>query len=94
MAEWIKRGGAIPKSGTLARELVSPMYFIRNGKFMLESKDQIKERLGFSTDEADALALTFSLPEMPGIQQVPREILHAIRKNELLEYDPFDPRRM
>lgn len=63
MAEWIKRGGSIPNEDRLLKELCSPTYSFKNGKLILESKDQIKERLGFSPDFADALALTFALPE-------------------------------
>lgn len=69
MADWVKRGGSLPNIPELARELTTPTYTFQNGKFRLEEKDQIKERLGFSPDYADALALTFALPEMPGQQQ-------------------------
>lgn len=65
MAEWIKRGGALPKNNQLIKELTAPTYTFQNGKFRLEEKAQIKERIGFSTDYSDALALTFSLPDMP-----------------------------
>lgn len=71
MAEWIKRGGHIPNIGTLKKELVTPTYTTKNGKFLLESKEQIKARLGFSPDMADALALTFALPELPASMRVP-----------------------
>lgn len=64
MAEWVKRG-ILPNCGTLKKELVAPTYTYKNGKMLLEPKDQIKERLGFSPDVADALALTFCHPEMP-----------------------------
>ena len=63
MAEWIKRGGSLPNEDRLLKELTVPTYTFKNGKLILESKDQIKERLGFSPDMADALALTFALPE-------------------------------
>lgn len=65
MAEWVKRGGALPKCNYLKRELTAPTYTLHNGKFRLEEKDQIKKRLGYSPDRADALALTFALPDMP-----------------------------
>lgn len=66
MAEWIKRGGSIPNIPDLAGELTTPTYTYSNGKILLEDKDQIKERLGRSPDIADALALTFALPDQPG----------------------------
>lgn len=65
MANWIKRGGCLPDTQNLRKELTTPTYTFHNGKFRLEEKDQIKKRLGFSPDDADALALTFALPEMP-----------------------------
>lgn len=55
MAEWIRRGGILPNLPELARELTAPQYTFVNGKFQLEPKDQIKERLGFSPDLADSL---------------------------------------
>lgn len=66
MAEWIKRGGSLPNMPELARELTAPQYTFQNGKFQLESKDLIKERLGYSPDLADALCLTFALDEAAG----------------------------
>ena len=65
MAEWVKRGGALPICQTLKKELTAPTYSFKNGKLILESKEQIKDRLGFSPDRADALALTFAIPDMP-----------------------------
>jgi len=50
MSEWIKRGGALPRDAQLARELTAPTYTFQNGKFLLEPKEQIKKRLGFSPD--------------------------------------------
>lgn len=65
MAEWVKRGGALPNLPELVGELTSPTYTLVQGKFQLEDKDQIKKRLGRSPDLADALALTFALPDQP-----------------------------
>lgn len=65
MAEWVKRGGALPKNPQLVRELTTPTFTFHNGKFQIEDKKLIKQRLGFSPDLADALALTFAWPEMP-----------------------------
>lgn len=65
LAEWVKRGGVLPDSPALKRELTAPTYTFVNGKFQLEDKKLIKARLGFSPDEADALALTFAQAEMP-----------------------------
>jgi hypothetical protein len=61
MAEWVKAGGSLPQIPELARELSAPTYWLQGGKLRLEEKDQIKSRLGWSPDIADALALTFAV---------------------------------
>lgn len=66
MAEFVKKGGCLPKVPELVRELTAPTYSYQGGKFRLEEKDQIKKRLGFSPDLADALACTFAIPDAPG----------------------------
>ena len=87
MAEWIKRGAVLPDSPELARELTAPQYTFVNGKFQLEPKDQIKERLGFSPDLADALCLTFALEDM----FMSREMqLGRPTSGVRVEYDPFE----
>ena len=65
LSEWVKRGGCLPKNAPeLIGELTTPTYIVReDGKFQIEAKDQVKERLGRSPDLADALALTFSFPD-------------------------------
>jgi len=45
----------------LAQELVAPRYtFTSGGKMQVESKDEMRKRLGHSPDRADALILTFA----------------------------------
>jgi phage terminase large subunit len=68
MAEWIKKGGALPNVPELVRELTAIEYTFQNGKFKLEEKQQLKERIGVSPDYADALALTFAIPDQPARQ--------------------------
>jgi hypothetical protein len=65
MAEWVKRGGCLPNDPELVRELTAPTYTFVGGKLALEPKDQIKARLGFSPDKADALACTFAVAVQP-----------------------------
>lgn len=91
MADWIKRGGALPNLPELKRELTTPTYSFQNGKFRLEEKEQIKKRLGFSCDDSDSLALTFSLIEKPGAGS-PNMILNTWDVNHgkaICEFDPF-----
>lgn len=86
--DWLKRGGALPNIPTLGRELTAPTYTFQNGKLLLEPKEQIKKRLGFSPDLGDALALTFALPEMPAASQIIPGLQDVGRC--LHEYDPLD----
>jgi hypothetical protein len=88
MAEWVKRGGILPNDPSLVRELTTPTYSFQGGKFRLEEKDQIKKRLQFSPDAADALALTFSVPEMPARASEPILFPQSYSKT-LTEYDPM-----
>jgi phage terminase large subunit len=92
MAEWVKRGGALPEIPEIVAELTTPTFtFTAAGKFLLEDKDQVKKRLGRSPDLADALALTFMLPEMPrnmGILGVPMPGFEH-RGRVVSDYDPF-----
>ena len=86
MADWIKAGGSLPNIPELISELSAPTYFFHNGKFQIESKDQIKKRLGKSPDLADALALTFAIPDQPGgMLKLPG----AGKRSAPKEYDPY-----
>lgn len=93
MAEWIKRGGILPNDPELARELTAVTYFLREGKFQLEEKVQIKERLGVSPDLADALACTFAVPEAPGVHMIPEPLRPSVGRMQW-DYDPFSSERM
>lgn len=81
MAEWVKAGGWLPQLPELIAELSSPTYTFVNGKFQLEPKEQVKQRLGRSPDLADALALTFGIPELVPAKVKPHRSLsvHATR---------------
>lgn len=66
MAEWVKRGGVLPNIPDLVAELTTTTYtFTPKGRFILEPKKLVKKRLKRSPDLADALALTFAIPEAP-----------------------------
>ena len=50
----------LPPGGTFAEEATEIKWsFLSNGKIIIEPKEDIKERLGYSIDEFDALANTF-----------------------------------
>ena len=83
MVEWIRRGGALWRSPRLKESLVQTTYSFKGGRLLLEPKEQIKAKLGYSPDEADALALTFAAPVASAAQPRQRFGRHTV------EYDPF-----
>lgn len=88
MADWVKAGGALPPDNRLKKELTSVLYFIKDGKLALEGKDQVKQRLGFSPDLADSLALTFAIDDMPARDEF--EYIRKQGKGKLKsDYNPF-----
>jgi hypothetical protein len=93
MAEWVKRGGHLPNVPALRKELTTITYTFQNGKFRVEEKEQVKKRLKFSPNNGDALALTFSLPEMPSASS-PEEILSGEKPGRMKsDWDPFSENR-
>lgn len=72
MRDWLTSGGAIPNDMQLKQDLATPTYKFTSGQdvYSLESKDDIKKRIGRSPDLGDALALTFAFP-------VQRDLLKA-----------------
>ena len=82
--EWIKRGGALPDCPELAAALTQTTYTFKGNRLLLEDKKQIKERLGYSPDDADAFVETFAEPVTPK----PLGITSR-RKGIQSDYDPF-----
>lgn len=83
---WLK-GGAIPEEQQLLDELAATQYGFNNqDAILLEAKRDIKKRVGFSPDRADALAITFAYPVIPNAmagREGPKENLVKS------EYDPL-----
>ena len=88
MADWIRRGGALPRLPELVKELTAPTYTFVNGKIQLEDKDQIKKRLGYSPDLADALALTFAQKDQPGRMTLGGQRIRP-RGQVITDWDPM-----
>ena len=84
MAEWVKRGGALPDEPDLVAELSETTYTFQGDKLILEPKKVIKLKIGRSPDLADALALTFAAPVASRATQpqMPRRQIEE-------SYDPF-----
>lgn len=60
LVEWIKQGGQLPHVAEMTQALTSMTYTFKGDRFLLEDKRQLKDRLGFSPDHADAAAQTFA----------------------------------
>ncbi len=77
-AEWLKNGGGIPPDGELESDLLMPLYFFdQKNRYQLESKKDIKKRLGRSPDRGDAAVLSTYEP-VPRLVQVPKKQTAAI----------------
>jgi phage terminase large subunit len=63
--QWIKNGGAIPESNELMAALTQTTYTFKGDRFLLEPKDIVKIKLGYSPDDMDAAMLTFAEPVTP-----------------------------
>jgi hypothetical protein len=64
--DWLKEGGAIPNEQQLYDEMIAVETVpTLDGKYKLPPKDVMKEVLGRSPNDMDALALTFALPVTP-----------------------------
>lgn len=89
-AEWVKRGGKLPSSVEMKKELTTATYTFVNGKFQIEPKEQIKKRLGFSPDIADAFILTFAWPDMPRSAPDGLDWKHSGKNGRMLsDWDPI-----
>lgn len=80
LVQWCKTGGKLPNSPDLVKELCEPTYSFQGNKIRLEEKDQIKARLGWSPNIADAAATTFAVP-----------IVRRQRVSTPADRKPFDP---
>jgi hypothetical protein len=85
--KWLKVGGALD-SQQLAEELSAPEFSVvlKTSKIILEPKDDIKERLGKSPNDADAFVLTFAFPV---IKKDRSGIPGRSNSNVITDYDPY-----
>lgn len=70
LAGWIKGGGQLPPMTTqgmpeVCAALSQTTYTTRGDRLLLEPKALVKEKIGYSPDHCDALALTFAHPVSP-----------------------------
>jgi hypothetical protein len=91
LIEWIKRGGAIPDIPELIQALTQTTYTFKGNQLLIEPKEDVKVKLGYSPDHMDALCLTFALP----VEREQRDNIHNRTHNmNQFEYDPFSRDRV
>jgi hypothetical protein len=84
--DWLKQGGAIPDDQQLYEEMIAVETLpTLDGKFKLPPKDDMKELIGRSPNDMDALALTFALPVLPKLHQ-------SVQNAQNSSYNPIQDR--
>ena len=96
---WMFREALDPKSGQdvalppdtrLEAQLTAPHWYVRGERVFVESKEELRKRLGSSTDEADAVIQAWRYREQAirAIAERPTDIIKAYNDPE---YDPRHP---
>lgn len=81
--QWIRSGGQIPNRPELIAAMTSTTYTFKGDRLLLQPKDQVKEVLGYSPDEADSFILTFAEPVAAKVQS-------RARKTDY-DWNPYPP---
>ncbi len=87
LCDWIKAGGALPECNELVAALTQTLYEInkKTGRLQIQDKADIKAKLGYSPDHADAAALTFAFPVSPKARTLGYSRNNAVSS----PYNPF-----
>jgi hypothetical protein len=89
MKRWLEDGGVLPNINGLQADLSAPTFsFDASNRMKLERKDEIRKRLGASTDLGDALALTFAMPVMAAEEPGQPQLFDNNRAKT--DYDPME----
>lgn len=89
MKRWLENGSVLPNINGLQADLSAPTYsFDASNRMKLERKDEIRKRLGASTDLGDALALTFAMPVAAA--DVPLGLQFLEQNRVQIDYDPME----
>jgi phage terminase large subunit len=92
LAQWVKDGGWLPPNcPNLVKQLTEVTYGFKQGKLLLEDKDQVKARIGMSPNEMDALMQTFALPDMPSnMEEGLKSKLQQSSGRTDADFDPYE----
>src|SRR5262245_25267722 len=63
---------SLPPDARLAAQLAAPTWRLRGNAIVIESKDEVRKRLGASTDDADAVILAWHQRDQALARQQPR----------------------
>jgi hypothetical protein len=87
MSMWLRSGAVIPAMPTLLSELCAPTYSNDNAasRLKVESKDELRARIGASPDIADSLAVTFAFPVASA------DVRAHVGKVKTMESEGIDP---
>lgn len=79
---WIKRGGCIPNIPELIQALTQTTYTFKGNQLLIEPKEDVKTKLGYSPDHMDSLCLTFAAPVEKEIRSI-----YPINNNQQNQYE-------
>lgn len=85
--EWVKKGGALPDIPELLSAMTQTTYTFKGDKMILEPKDTVKVKLGFSPDHFDGLMLTFAAPVVRAYRG---PVIGKVGQKHTSEYNPLD----
>lgn len=86
--DWVKRGGALPDNEPrLLAAMTQTTYTFRGDRLLLEPKEMVKKRIGYSPDEWDSLMGSFAQPVSPAHQQQRQR--RRFQSAMPADYDPF-----
>lgn len=83
----IRSGGALPECPELLAALTQTTYTFKGSAMILEPKTDVKAKLGYSPDHADAWVQTFHTPVSPMRRTAPG--FSTQPRNHQVNYDPF-----
>jgi hypothetical protein len=90
LAEWVKTGGALPNDPSLPKEFTKLTYTFKDGKILLEPKEVMKKRLGYSPDLWDGYANTFAIPDQPGEQAMAQALMGQRKAQKMQTMDDLE----